>query len=125
MRQLREHLGILGAPVARQRRWATEHHFFIDELMLGFFDMFPGFMPRLREAGFVTPAVESILKHLEQQFQSMRAATSVGHPLWIEWDLVATAPEWQRVRELASQALDLLAVGDENDAVIDDDQPTP
>lgn len=122
-RQLREHLEILRAPPARQREWASEHYFFIDELMLSFFDMFPGFMPRLRQAGLVPPAFEAVLKRLEQHFQSMRAATKVGDPLWVEWELVATAPEWQRVRELASEALDLLPLREDENADAEGDQP--
>jgi hypothetical protein len=119
LRQLREHLELLRAPMPTQRQWAAEHHFYVDELMLGFFDMFPGFMPGLRDAGLISPAFEVALKQLEQHFQSMRAETKVGDPLWVEWELVATAPEWQQVRELASEALDLLATGEENDGGAD------
>jgi hypothetical protein len=111
LRQLRDHLEVLAAQMPQQKQWARDHYALIDELMLSFFDMFPGFIPRLREAQFVSPACESALKTLEQHFQSMRAKTEVGDPLWVDWELVASSPDWQQVRDLATEALKLLGPG--------------
>lgn len=37
-------------PFLPRRSWASEHNMPIDELMLQYFDMVPGWLPRLREA---------------------------------------------------------------------------
>lgn len=105
MEQLKERVAILAAPVDEQREWAHDHGYPIDELMQSFTDVVPMYFGRLRSEGVMDDRDELVLLRLRVYFD----ATMVGRKeLFQEWDAVANAPEWQRVRELARQVLETL-----------------
>lgn len=104
--QLVEQVTVLAAPVAQQQQWADDHGRLIDELMLIFLDMVPGWLGRLRQHQVIDVDGETILLRIEQAFESMRALDD--RSLWTDWDVVGEAPEWQNIRALANQALTAL-----------------
>jgi hypothetical protein len=100
--QLTEHVAILSAPANKQEIWANEHNLPIDELMLQFFDMVPGWLPRLQAAGVIDSSDELALLRLRVHFDSVMLGRT---NLFTKWDTVRDALEWQRVRDLAEAAL--------------------
>ena len=109
--QLVEQVTILAAPVAEQQQWADDQGRLIDELMLIFLDMVPGWLKRLRQHQVIDVDGETSLRRIEEAFESMRGLDN--RSLWTGWDAVGASPEWQNIRELASQALLVLSTGPE------------
>lgn len=108
--QVVEQVAILAAPGSEQERWAEDHGFLIDELMLQFFDMVPGWLRRLRLHEVIDENGELSLLRIEEAFEAMRALDN--RTLWTEWEAVKASPEWQNIRQLAAQALVVLGVPD-------------
>jgi hypothetical protein len=105
MAQLEESVARLAAPDAEQRLWAEEHDYPIRELILDLDLAWPLWQPRLSEAGIVDADDEAALDLLRNY------AISLVDPKYehlFTWNAVRDAPEWRRVRESATNALEML-----------------
>lgn len=99
--QIREQVVVLASDVDEQRRWAHECGLPIDELMQSFTDLVPMFFSRLRSEGALRDRDELVLLRLRVYFDEYMRDPK----LFRSWDAVASAYQWQRVRELAYDAL--------------------
>jgi hypothetical protein len=115
--QVVEQVAVMAMDASDQERWAQTHSFPIDELMLQFSDMVPGWIPQLVASGAIDEADELRLLRMKVYPETMR---EMGESiLWTESDQLAKSTEWQHLRVLADDALRSLCrpISDKNLAV--------
>ena len=102
LEQLQEMVEVLAAPVLVQTSWLTAREYPVDELWLQFFDSVPGWLPRLTDAGVVTPNAVGALNDLSRHLVTL---TESQNPAVFTREGLATANVWEQVRAAAQTAL--------------------
>lgn len=93
------------APPAEQNAWVDGSGFPAEEIALQFYDAMDAFLGRLRRNGLIDDADEAALLALHAYVQQVQARLFVDRDHFVEGWYVTEAPEWQKVRSLATDAL--------------------
>lgn len=96
-----ESVSLVAAPFDEQLRWVDEHNFPVGELTEQLIDVWPLFQRHLSGTGVIDPQDERCLDHLSTYASSMEKRL-------FSVEAMNEAPEWQKLRELASDALSSL-----------------
>lgn len=100
--QLDEEVALLVASTEEQESWARRTGFPTEEIALQLYDSVPGWLDRLRQNRLIDSADERSIAELIDYMKATQTQ------LFKDGPFVTSAPEWQKVRELASIALQAL-----------------
>ena len=103
--QLKQTIERLLAPVDEQRKWVESEAVPIDEILVELDDEWPLWRFRLRNENAIDADGERALDRLVEYSLSL---VDPSNEHLFTWPAVERAPEWQRVRDLAHEALQAL-----------------
>jgi hypothetical protein len=103
--QLDEIIALFLAAPREQNRWVDETNVPAEEMALQFYDTMPFWLNRLQECGLTDEADETALRELFEYVQGVQSQLFIDREHFVGGWYVTDAPEWQRVRELATVAL--------------------
>jgi hypothetical protein len=104
--QLREMVVLLASPAGEQVSWLAKQHYPVDELALQLDDAVPAWFSRLREHQLLPEGAATALVDLNAYLGTIRSGSGLNP--WSHEGL-RVAPEWSRVRALATDALGRLS----------------
>jgi len=104
--RLDKYLELLAAPREQQEAWAAETNSSIEEMRLQLLDVVPDLFPMMEAQLLIDAVDEENISRLIELMDGMPGVDKLY--LWTDWDAVESQPEWMRVRQQASIALEML-----------------
>jgi hypothetical protein len=101
-------LQLLAAPGQLQAAWLVAEGYSNDELGMQFDDWFDVLLPTMKRDGLIDGRADEAAQAIATQLEVMR--TTSARLLWTATAELHAAPEWQRLRDLAQPALDVLGL---------------